>query len=96
MKSPAQLLTIILLMLFTQNILAACTKPDKPTLPDPNTAVVAEMVKAQKAVKKYLAAGDKYLGCVRGDLYHDVMVKEMKKVGDSFNASIKAFKARKK
>jgi len=74
----------------------ACTAPAAPTLPDPQAAVLAEMVKAQKAVKKYVAAGEEYLKCEKNTAKYNDMVDSMKGIGADFNARIKQFKALKK
>jgi hypothetical protein len=72
----------------------ACNEPTPPAIPDPNTAVLAEMVKAQKDVKKFIAAGDSYLKCQKNDTKYNSMVSLMQSTGDNFNKAIKAFKAK--
>ena len=42
----------------------ACEYPERPSLPDGNTASKDEMVAAQKAVKEFLANVDSYLMCI--------------------------------
>ena len=42
----------------------ACEYPDRPDLPDGNTAAKDEMIAAQKAVKEFLAKVDEYLTCI--------------------------------
>lgn len=42
----------------------ACEYPERPTLPDGNTAAKDEMIAAQKAVKGFLASIDEYLTCI--------------------------------
>ena len=74
----------------------ACEKPAQPALPELEGAVVAQMVKAQSEVKKYLAASEAYLECVNSTSKHNAMVSEMKLVGNNFNELIRAFKARQK
>ncbi len=86
---------LVTIGLFSSSLQAACDAPEAPELPDPETAVLAEMVKTQKDVKKYLAAGEDYLKCEKNTIKYNRMVDEMKVVGDSFNAGIKAFKERK-
>ena len=72
----------------------ACTKPEKPVLPDVDSAVLAQMVKAQKEVKKYLKTAEAYLECEKNDSRHDRMVSEMKSIGSSFNKLVKNYKAK--
>jgi hypothetical protein len=72
----------------------ACDEPSPPAIPDPNTAVLAEMVKAQKDVKKFISSGDSYLKCQKNDNKYNKMVDLMKTTGDEFNKAIKAFKAK--
>lgn len=89
------LLLLVAIGLFSSQLQAACEEPEAPDLPDPETAVLAEMVKAQKDVKKFISEGEEYLKCQKGVQKYNRMVEQMKEVGDNFNASIKAFKARK-
>lgn len=42
----------------------ACDYPEKPELPDGNTATKEDMVAAQAAVKGFLSAVDEYLNCI--------------------------------
>jgi hypothetical protein len=42
----------------------ACEYPERPNLPDGNTAAKEEMIAAQKTVKSFLAAVDDYLICI--------------------------------
>lgn len=74
----------------------SCSAPGAPTLPDPNTAVLAEMVKAQKSVKKYMTASDEYLKCEKNTSKYNAAVDSMQSVGADFNSRIKQFKALKK
>lgn len=42
----------------------ACEYPEKPELPDGNTAAKEDMIEAQAAVKEFLGAVDEYLNCI--------------------------------
>lgn len=42
----------------------ACEYPERPALPDGNTATKQAMIDAQTAVKAFLAAIDEYLDCI--------------------------------
>ena len=72
----------------------ACDKPLAPDLPDPTTAVLAEMVKAQNEVKQYIKQGGEYLKCVKDDAQHDLVVDEMRDIGIKFNDIVKGYKVR--
>ena len=72
----------------------ACVKPEKPELPSVDSAVLAQMVKAQKEVKQYLKLSEAYLECEKNDSRHDRMVSEMKSIGSSFNKLVKNYKAK--
>ncbi|NIB40716.1 hypothetical protein HBA55_14035 [Pseudomaricurvus alkylphenolicus] len=72
----------------------ACTKPSAPVLPDVNTAVTAQMVKAKNEVKAYMAAAQDYLSCVKSTADHNAMVDDMQKLADSFNSIVRQYKAR--
>ncbi len=74
----------------------ACEAPTPPDMPDVETAVLAEMVKAQNQVKKFIAAGNEYLECEKDDDLHNQMVDLMHDVGEDFNKVIKDFKAKNK
>lgn len=88
--------TAIAVLVFTGS--AACyscgDKPGKPGLPDPETAVTPQMIKAKNDVQAYIAAAEDYLSCGLPAKQHNDMVDEMKKVADEFNGIIRAFKAR--
>ena len=71
---------------------ADCPRPSAPEIPDPNSAVTAQMVKAQKEVKAFIADAESYLKCVRRPSEHDSMVDEMESVANNFNQSIRAYK----
>lgn len=79
---------------FSFNTWAGCDKPDAPAIPDAQTTVTAEMVKAQNDVKQFIAAAESYLKCNKNTTRHNDMVAEMQAVGDEFNEAIRAFKER--
>lgn len=89
-------LYIALITLFSGSLLSvsawACSPPAAPELPDPTTAVLAEMVKAKGDVKKFIAAGDAYLACEKNTPKYNAMVDLMHAVGDDFNKKIRKFK----
>lgn len=76
------------------NLSIACDKPNKPELPDPNSAVTPQMIKAKNDVKAYLAAAENYLKCNISTKQHNNMVDDMKAVADAFNVIVRAYKAR--
>lgn len=76
----------------------ACDKPAPPALPDPSSAVLAQMAKAQNDVKNYMASAEAYLKCL-GDSdvsEYNKSITEMEALADSFNSLIRDFKARMK
>lgn len=78
----------------TNGAYAACTSHEAPALPDPETAVLAQMVKAQNEVKNYIKSQEAYLSCTKSGLRYDRAMKEMQKVASSFNNITRAYKAR--
>ena len=59
------ILNLILVALFCLPAHAiACDYPEKPKLPDGNSATKEDMIAAQGAVKSFLAAVDEYLSCI--------------------------------
>lgn len=74
----------------------ACSLPPEPTLPSADTAVIAEMIKAQKDVKKYMAEANAFLECVKSDVTHNKTLDRMKEIAAEFNGIAASYKARKK
>ncbi len=74
----------------------ACSKPAvKPEFPDPQTAVSAQMVKANNEVKTYVKEVQDYLGCARlSKSAEKKELDELKAYADSFNEIIRAYKAK--
>lgn len=95
MKSQGAFL-IAVLSLSLPALSWACDKPgEKPEIPDPTSAVTAQMVKANKEVKAYVAAMEDYLNCARlTPGKHDRAVKELKDFAGQFNQAVRTFKAR--
>ena len=54
--------TALLMVLATPAI--ACDYPERPTLPDGNSAPKEDMIAAQSAVKEFIANVDEYLNCI--------------------------------
>lgn len=93
---PKLLIACLMSASMANPVLAACKQPTEPTLPNVDTAVLAEMVKAAKDVKQYIADANKYLDCARNDSSHDKVVERMRTIADSFNELTTTFKARRK
>jgi len=93
---PKLLIAFLVTASMTHYASASCVRPDEPTLPNVDSAVLAEMVKASKEVKKYIADANKYLECARSDSDHDKVVSRMRELADGFNALTTTFKARQK
>jgi len=93
---PKLLIAFLVTASMTQYTFASCKRPDEPTLPNIDKAVLAEMVKASKDVKKYIADANKYLECARSDSDHDKVVARMREIADGFNELTTTFKARQK
>ncbi len=93
---PSIVKTVVTVLVLTAS--SACfscgDKPEKPTLPDPETAVTPQMIKAKNDVQAYITAAEAYLSCSLPTRKHNEMVDEMKSVADNFNEVIRAFKAR--
>ena len=63
MKNPTK--TVIAIALLALPAFGfACEYPERPTLPDGNTASKDQMIAAQTSVKAFLAAVDEYLTCI--------------------------------
>ena len=90
-------------------LLAECTTPTPPPIPDGSTAALEAMVAGQAAVKEFVAAGETYLECLAKIIddeerppeqrnaaiaEHNRMVSGMETLANDFNAQIRTFKAR--
>lgn len=87
-------ITVFVLASSLSSFSLACSKPDQPLLPTADSAVLAQMVKAQKEVNKYLKQSEKYLKCARSTKLQNNMVDEMKLVGNNYNKLVQNYKAR--
>ena len=56
--------TAVLIVLAAPALSFACDYPERPSLPDGNTAPKEDMIAAQSAVKTFLASVDEYLQCI--------------------------------
>lgn len=57
-------LTVIASLLLAAPLAFACDYPERPAVPDGDTASKDEMLAAAAGVKSYLAAVDEYLTCI--------------------------------
>ena len=93
MSKLSTLLATVFLLTYA-NLSLACDRPAKPELPDPATAVTPQMVKAKNDVQAFLASAEAYLKCNISTSQHNSMVDAMHEVAESFNAIVRAYKAR--
>lgn len=93
---PQRAFIIAVLSMSLPTLTWACDKPEqKPEIPDPASAVTAQMVKANKEVKAYVAAMEEYLNCARlSGGNHARAVKDLKDFAGEFNDAVKSFKTR--
>ena len=96
MKSPASalLFSALITVTFSGVSYAGCDAPEEPQIPNAETTVTAEMVKAQNDVKQFMAAAENYLSCVNNSTKHNRMVNRMEEVAEDFNQVVRAFKAK--
>lgn len=47
------------------DIAPACVRPERPRIPDGSTASAEALLQARTVLEQYLAAGDRYLTCLR-------------------------------
>jgi hypothetical protein len=73
----------------------ACEAPqNKPEIPDPATAVTAQMVKSNNLVREYVRAMEGYLNCAR--LSNSELRRqegELRAFADEFNEAIREFRS---
>ncbi len=94
MRNIVKTVVSVLVLTASSACFSCGDKPEKPTLPDAETAVTPQMIKAKNDVKAYISAAEAYLSCGLPTKKHNDMVDEMKSVADNFNDIIRAFKAR--
>ncbi|MGD8175451.1 hypothetical protein [Marinimicrobium sp. ARAG 43.8] len=72
----------------------ACTAPGKaPEIPDPATAVTAQMVKSNNEVKEYVRAQEEYIACSGlGSREKRQALESLQEYADRFNQAVRAFK----
>lgn len=63
MTKTFKIVTASLLLVCAQGALA-CTYPDRPTIPDGNTASKDDLLAAKTAVQDFMAKVDEYLVCI--------------------------------
>ncbi len=87
---------IIFVFLFgvADTLCAKCHRPEVPALPDGETAVLAQMVKAKKEVSKYMTSAKAYLACASNSRQHDKVVDKMRTIAKDYNDLAKAYKKR--
>jgi len=73
----------------------SCSMPEKPELPDPATAVSAQMIKAQNDVKTYVKAVQDYIGCARLPTSKERQtIDELRDFAENFNKMVRDYKAK--
>jgi cyclophilin family peptidyl-prolyl cis-trans isomerase len=90
-------------------LIADCTAPPAPAVPDGDSATMEAMVAGQAAVRDFVAAGETYLECLAAIIddeerpaeirntavaEHNRTVTAMESLANDFNAQIRTFKAR--
>jgi len=86
---------LIFASLLSPCVAVACDKPAPPVLPDPDTAVTAQMVKAKNEIKSFIAMAEAYLKCVEADDgSYNLMVEEMQAAAEEFNVIVRKYKKR--
>lgn len=104
MKNMVAAALVLAAVGFAGSAQAECLLKEAPALPDGATAVQDDMVKAQQAVKAYVAETQEYLSCLEfegkgksgGDWtkkYNDASSR-MEKLAAEFNKQLRAFKSK--
>jgi hypothetical protein len=88
------LIAASLLTVFAAASTQACDKPqNRPAIPDPTTAVTAQMVKTNNEVKAYVRATESYLSCAKLSSNELRSAEtELKDYAEEFNKTIRTFK----
>ena len=95
MKSLVAISALLLLLSISSTSHSACIEDVVPELPNPDIAVMSDILRAQEAVKQYIARQEKYLSCVGDDSFrHDAVVDKMHEVANSYNNMARRYKTR--
>ena len=94
MKSLKKMLAVSLLCLGSSTAAIACTEPQAPLLPDPESAVTPQMVKAKNDVKVFLSEAEAFLDCNKSSKKHNKMVDQMNDIANQFNEIVRAYKSK--
>jgi len=74
---------------------ADCTLPETPVFPDPDTAVLPQMVKAKNDINSYIASIESYLVCAKKSTRKSSIAAERRiKVSKKYNSIVRAFRKR--
>lgn len=95
MKSLVALSALLLLLSISSTSHSACIEAVIPALPNPDNAVMSDILRAQDAVKQYIARQEKFLSCVGDNSFrHDAIVDKMHEVANSYNNMARRYKSR--
>jgi hypothetical protein len=94
MKSLTAVSVLLLLLSISSSSHSACIEAAVPELPNPDVAVMSDILRAQDAVRQYIARQEKYLSCVGDNLRHDAVVDKMHEVANSYNNMARRYKSR--
>jgi hypothetical protein len=94
MKLFIAISTFVFSMTASNSAFSMCTEAAVPVLPDPDTAVMSDILRAQDAVKQYLARQEKFLSCVSDSSRHNAAVDKMHEVADQYNNMARRYKSR--
>jgi hypothetical protein len=94
MKSFVAISALLLLLSISSTSHSACIEAVVPELPNPDIAVMGDILRAQGAVRQYIARQEKYLACVGDNFRHDAVVDKMHEVANSYNNMARRYKSR--
>lgn len=89
-----RLATFIICFMLSTLAFAECIEAEAPGIPNPDLAGEAEMLRAQREVKRYLALQEQFLDCVRNVRHHNQAVERMHEVANKYNSTARRYKAR--
>lgn len=89
-----QIMIMLLVFQMAGLVHANCRAAAEPEFPDPETALHIDMLKAQDAVKLYIAKQETYLSCIDNAIQYNRVVEEMHRVADKFNSLARRYKVR--
>ena len=96
-KLSSAVLTLTFALASNASFANICDKdalPERPAIPNGESANFDEMAKARNAVALYVEANSTYVNCLPSSYLRDIKVNRIHRVADRFNEQLVSYKSR--